>query len=138
MLRQLFDVAMMCMSLGQVDLARDMLRSLRRQGLARPHSRRAETIYLFVAGLPGWCSPILMRGLHRSLGFKDRATGALKHPGTGDGPASPSISQWRRGPGPAAVDGALESNDHAVAARVDPRSTDLRRNEHPSGNARPR
>ncbi len=71
---QLFDVAMMCMSQGQVDLAREMLQSLRRLGLARPHSRHAETVYLVVAGLPGWCSPALMRSLHRSLELRDRAT----------------------------------------------------------------
>lgn len=87
--RQLFDVAMMCMSVGQVDLAREILRSLRRLNLALPLSRRAETMYLFVAGLPGWCSPILMRGLYESLGLKDHATSWLPHSGTGGGPGRP-------------------------------------------------
>ena len=68
--RQLFDVAMMCMSVRQVDLAREILQSLRRLDLAIPRSRRSEPMYLFLATLPGWCSPVMMRGLQRSLELK--------------------------------------------------------------------
>ena len=76
---QLFDVAMMCMSVEQVDLAREMLRSLRRLDLARPRSRRSESVYLLVADLPGWCSPTLMRCLQKSLEVKDLITTRLSH-----------------------------------------------------------
>ena len=67
---QLFDMAMMCLSVEQVDLAREVLRSLRRIGLAFPRSRRSQPMYLFVADMPSWCSPVLLRGLHKSLELK--------------------------------------------------------------------
>ena len=117
---QLFDLAMQCMSVRQVDLAREILQSLRRLNLAITRSRRAQPMYLFVANLPGWCSPVLMRGLQQGLELKDLASRRLALAAEARRQARSSvISLWPRHLDPttgAAVGSAMRRCADAVRA----------------------
>jgi glycosyltransferase involved in cell wall biosynthesis len=79
---QLIDLAIASLSAGQAALGREIFRSLRREHLGAPVSRRAEHLYFLLAELPEWCSPTLLQVLRRALELKQIAAGP--HSGAND------------------------------------------------------
>lgn len=69
---QLFELAKRCLMAREVDLAREVFESLSHLDLAAERSR-SQPMYVFVANLPDWCSPVLAYGLQRTIELKNRA-----------------------------------------------------------------